>query len=105
MSCSYAVVDEGEEGMDGMLDYRVKLIEMARDIALAGTGAKEVSGGREVAFLRKFRAAYHYLAATVEATGASPFPPGMMGESYMRSPEQTRELLQRTEEGLNTFDS
>jgi hypothetical protein len=48
-------------------DYRVALIDIAREIAIAGTGATRISGGSDRgAFLRRFRAAYLHLVATIE---------------------------------------
>ena len=72
-------------------DYRVALIEIAREIATAGTGATQIGGGSErTAFLRRLRAAYLHLAATVE-------------QSASTSPASAV-LLRGTDQALGIFD-
>ena len=71
-------------------DYRVALIDIAREIATAGTGRTRIGGSDRVQFLRRFRAAYMHLAATVEQS-ASTTP-------------QTAQLLRGTDQALGIFD-
>jgi len=51
-------------------DYRVTLIQLAKEIATAGTGSPTVSSSHRRQFLELFRAAYLHLAATVVSGGA-----------------------------------
>jgi hypothetical protein len=83
-----------ELGGIGMDDYRVRLIELARDLA----GPMQ----DEAAFLRRFRAIYQHLAVTVEtsAGGAQINPMAMGMDPFMRTPEQVTELLDRSDANL-----
>jgi hypothetical protein len=87
-----------------MEDYRVKLIEMARDIAMLPFGAS-IPSGEEQRFLRRFRTIYQHLATTVETSGGGTTPNPMMGmDPFMRTPEQVRDLLDRSEGNLSELD-
>jgi hypothetical protein len=79
----------------GMEDYRVRLIDIARDLAGGSTGDEE-------GFLRRFRTFYQHLAVTVETTaGGTNINPMAMGmDPFMRTPEQVTELLDRTDANL-----
>jgi hypothetical protein len=83
-----------------MDDYRVKLIDLAHELAQLGIGSS-LGPGDEVRFLRRFRAIYQHLATTVETSGGGVIPNPMMGmDPYGRTPEQVRDLLDRSEANL-----
>lgn len=88
-----------------MEDYRVKLIEIARELAGMPIG-QGVSAGDEQVFLRRFRTFYQHLAVTVEtsAGGTSMNPMAMGMDPFMRTPEQVTELLDRTDANLRELD-
>ena len=77
-------------------DYRVKLIELAWEMA-SGTAADDADR------LRRFRTIYRHLAATVDGTmaelGIGPFGPMMSGMPGMPTPD-TFGLLDRTDRDL-----
>lgn len=83
-----------------MEDYRVRLIEIARELALLGTGSP-MGPGDEARFLRRFRTIFQHLATTVETSGGGMVPNPMMGmDPFGRTPEQVRDLLDRSEANL-----
>jgi hypothetical protein len=83
-----------------MEDYRVRLIDIARELALLGSGTP-LGAGDEARFLRRFRTIYQHLAATVETSGGGTTPNPMMGmDPFLRTPDQVRDLLDRSEAGL-----
>jgi hypothetical protein len=83
-----------------MEDYRIRLIDIARELALLGTGTP-LSAGDEARFLRRFRTIYQHLATTVETSGGGVTPSPMMGmDPFGRTPEQVRDLLDRSEANL-----
>jgi hypothetical protein len=85
-------------------DYKVKLIQIAYDLAMAGTGGA-VAAGDEARFLRRFRTLYQHLAATVETSGGGVEPNPMMGmDPFMRTPSQVKDLLDRSDANLNELD-
>jgi hypothetical protein len=80
-------------------DYRVRLIQIAFDLATAGTG--RIDPGAQAAFLRQFRTIYRHLAATVETSAGGVEPSPMMGmDPFMRTPAQVQELLDSTDAGI-----
>ncbi len=80
-----------------MEDYRVKLIDIARELAGPSVGDEE-------GFLRRFRTFYQHLAVTVETsaggTAINPMAMNMGMDPFMRTPEQVTELLDRTDANL-----
>jgi len=83
-----------------MEDYRIRLIDIAREIAMLGSGSP-VGPGDEARFLRRFRTVYQHLASTVETSGGGVIPNPMMGmDPFGRTPEQVRDLLDRSEANL-----
>ncbi len=88
-----------------MDDYRVKLIEIARELAGLPFGAT-VGAGDEDRFLRRFRTFYQHLAVSVEtSSGGTAINPMAMGmDPYMRTPEQVTEMLDRTDANLREID-
>jgi hypothetical protein len=83
-----------------MDDYRIRLIEIARELALLGSGTT-LAVGDEARFLRRFRTIYQHLAATVETSGGGVTPNPMMGmDPFMRTPDQVRDLLDQSEAHL-----
>ena len=59
-------------------DYRISLIEIAKQTALGAAGLAGTRG-RERQYLARFRAAYRHLAATVEGAG-NPTPGGQTND-------------------------
>lgn len=87
-----------------MEDYRVTLVQMAREIAMLPFGPS-LSGGDEQRFLRRFRAIYQHLAITVETSGGGATPNPMMGmDPFMRSPDQVRDLIDRSDANLSELE-
>ena len=88
-----------------MEDYRVKLIDIARELAALPFGAG-VGSGDEETYLRRFRTFYQHLAASVETSGGgTPFNPMPMAmDPFMRTPDQVTELLDRTDANLRELD-
>jgi hypothetical protein len=87
-----------------MEDYRVKLIQIAYDIATATTNGS-VAAGDEARFLRRFRTVYQHLAVSVETTGGGVEPNPMMGmDPFGRTPTQVTDLLERSDANLNELD-
>lgn len=80
-----------------MEDYRVRLIDIARELSGPSVGDEE-------GFLRRFRTFYQHLAVTVETSGGgtniNPMTMGMGMDPFMRTPEQVTELLDRTDANL-----
>ena len=76
-------------------DYRIKLIEVARELAGG------VTAGSEEVFLRRFRTFYQHLAVTVETSSGGTTVNPMMGmDPFMRTPDQITDLLDRTDANL-----
>jgi hypothetical protein len=81
------------------IGYRVKLIELAYQMAMK-------SGGSEADILRRFRTIYRHMAATVDGAmadvGFGPF--GAMGPGYpgMQAPD-TGKLLESTEKDIDSL--
>lgn len=87
-----------------MEDYRVALIQMARELAMLPFGAT-LSTGDEQRFLRRYRTIYQHLATTVETSGGGTAPNPMMGmDALMRTPEQVRDLIERSDVNLSELD-
>jgi hypothetical protein len=87
--------------MDG---YQVRLIEIANELARLGM-SNPLSPGDEQRYLRRFRTIYQHLATSVETSqgGANPNP--MVGmDPFMRTPEQVRDLQDRTDANLRELD-
>ena len=82
-----------------MEDYRVRLIQIAFDLATAGTG--RIEPGAQAAIQRKFRTIDRHLAATVETSTGGVEPNPMMGmDPFMRTPAQVQELLDTTDASI-----
>jgi hypothetical protein len=88
-----------------MDDYRVKLIDLANELAMLPFGAK-VGTGDEERYLRRFRTYYQHLAVSVETSGGgnamNPMAMGM--DPFMKTPDQVTELLDRTDANLRELD-
>jgi hypothetical protein len=84
--------------MDPMA-YRVKLIELAYQMAMG-------SGGSEADILRRFRTIYRHMAATVDGAmaeaGFGPFGPMGPGFPGMQAPD-TGKLLDSTEKDIDSL--
>jgi hypothetical protein len=89
-----------------MDDYRNKLIDIARELAMLPFGAA-VGPGDEERFLRRFRTYYQHLAVSVETSGggSNPINPMTMGmDPFLKTPDQVTELLDRTDANLRELD-
>jgi hypothetical protein len=87
-----------------MEDYRVTLVQMAREMAMLPFGSA-LSAGDEPRFLRRFRTIYQHLAITVETSGGGAMPNPMMGmDPFMRSPDQVRDLIDRSDANLSELE-
>jgi len=87
--------------MDG---YHVKLIEIADELARIGMGSS-IGPGDEQRYLRRFRTIYQHLATTIETSQGGTVANPMMGmDPYMRTPDQVRDLLDRTEGNLRELE-
>lgn len=87
--------------MDG---YQIKLIEIADELARLAIGPT-LGPGDEERYLRRFRTIYQHLASTVETSQGGVQPNPMMGmDPFMRTPDQVRDLLDRTEGNLRELD-
>jgi len=87
-----------------MEDYRVTLVQMAREMAMLPFNSS-LSAGDEPRFLRRFRTIYQHLATTVETSGGGATPNPMMGmDPFMRSPDQVRDLIDRSDANLSELE-
>jgi hypothetical protein len=88
----------------GLMDsYQVKLIEIADELARLGMAS--IGAGDEQRYLRRFRTIYQHLATTVETSQGGAMPNPMMGmDPFTRTPEQVRDMLDKTEGNLRELD-
>ena len=86
------------------MEYQVKLIEIADELARIGMGTP-LATGDEQRYLRRFRTIYQHLATSVETSQGGSIPNPMMGmEQFMRSPAQVQDLIDKTEGNLRELD-